>query len=55
MVTLNDIKADNQKEYIGLSKDTKPINCGVNSLFLELDTDEFYYFTGENWVKVGDE
>lgn len=26
---------------------------GVNSLFLELDTGDVYYFTGEDWTKVG--
>ena len=26
---------------------------GVNSLFLELDTGDLYYFTGSAWTKVG--
>lgn len=40
-------------EFKGLSTDTKPTTCGVNSLFLELDTGDVYYFTGETWSKVG--
>lgn len=40
-------------EYKGLSTDTKPTDCGVNSLFLELDTGDFYYFDGSDWQKVG--
>ena len=37
-----------------LSTDTKP-TTGVttNDLLLELDTGDFYYFTGEAWAKVG--
>ncbi len=42
-----------ENEYKGLSTDTKPISCGVNSLFLELDTGDFYYFDGEKWAKIG--
>lgn len=53
-VTIND-GGENYMElsYKGLSTDTKPTNCAVNSLFLELDTGDFYYFTGEAWQKVG--
>ncbi len=40
-------------EYKGLSTDAKPTDCGINSLFLELDTGDFYYFTGEAWAKMG--
>lgn len=44
----------------GLSTDEKPdsidgYGVAVNSLFLELDTGDFYYFTGSDWVKVGEE
>ena len=53
MVTVNDNRQGNEHEYKGLSTDTKPTNAGVNSLFLELDTGEIYYFNGEAWVKVG--
>ena len=42
-----------QVEYKGLSTDNTPTDCGVNSLFLELDTGDFYYFTGDSWAKVG--
>lgn len=49
---------DAEFELAGLSTDTKPTEVhhfpvGVNSLFLELDTGDFYYFDGENWQKVG--
>lgn len=42
-------------ELKGLSTDTKPTDCAVNSLFLELDTGDVYYFDGTNWSKVGGE
>lgn len=50
MITLNGSAPD----LLGLSTDTKPDDALVNSLFLELDTGDFYYFTGEEWVKVGE-
>ena len=34
-----------------MSTDEKPTNCGINSLFYELDTGDFYYFDGV-WKKV---
>ena len=38
----------------GESTDTKPTNnVEVNTLFLELDTGDFYYFDGTEWQKVG--
>ncbi len=40
-------------EFKGLSTDAKPTNCGANSVFLELDTGDFYYFDGTAWHKVG--
>lgn len=49
MVTLNGSAAD----YVGLSTDVKPIDAAVNAMFLELDTGDFYYFAGEDWLKVG--
>ena len=55
MVTYNDNRKDGEHEYKGLSTDAKPTTAGVNSLFLELDTGDFYYFTGETWAKVGGE
>lgn len=33
-------------EFKGLSTDTKPTTCGVNSLFLELDSGDVYYYIG---------
>ena len=53
MVTINDCRPGNDHDYKGLSTDTKPTRCAVNSLFLELDTGDIYYFDGENWQKVG--
>lgn len=41
-------------EIKGLSTDTKPTDVGVNSLFLELDTCEAYYFDGNTWQKIGE-
>lgn len=49
MITLNGSTAD----YLGLSTDTKPDNVQINSILLELDTGDFYYFDGEEWAKVG--
>lgn len=49
MITLNGSNAD----YKGESTDVKPDNAAVNALFLELDTGNFYYYTGEEWAKVG--
>ena len=49
-VTLNGASA----EYKGLSTDSKPTEgIAVNTLFLELDTGDFYYFNGSTWQKVG--
>lgn len=50
MITLNGSAPD----LLGLSTDTKPDDALVNSLFLELDTGDFYYFNGEDWTKVGE-
>lgn len=55
MITLNDCKQAFEYEYKGLSTDIKPTACAVNSLFLELDTGDFYYFNGSTWLKVGGE
>lgn len=50
MTTLNGSNAD----YRGTSADTKPTeNVEINSLYLELDTNTFYYFNGEGWAVVG--
>lgn len=37
----------------GTSEDEKPSNVEVNTLFLEMDTGDFYYFDGTEWQKVG--
>ena len=50
MITLNGSAPD----LLGLSTDTKPLDALINSLFLELDTGDFYYFNGEDWTKVGE-
>lgn len=50
MITISNIKnftAGDAMDYDfkGLSTDTKPTeSVGVNSMFLELDTGDFYYF-----------
>lgn len=49
-VTLNGANAN----YTGLSTDNKPDEAAINALFLELDTGDFYFFTGEQWMKVGE-
>lgn len=53
MITMSEYRMAGQHDYMGLSTDTKPTNCEVNSLFLELDTGDFYYFDGAAWAKVG--
>lgn len=41
-------------DYRGKSTDTKPTDADINALFLEVDTQDFYYFdTDEEWHKVG--
>ena len=40
-------------EFSGLSTDDKPTDAGMNSLFLELDTSDVYYWDGTGWLKVG--
>ena len=49
MITNNGASADLKGE----STDTKPTGVDVNTLFLELDTGDFYYFDGTEWKKVG--
>lgn len=53
MITLANAPTGAPAEYMGLSTDTKPDNLGTNALFLELDTGDFYYFTGSAWAKIG--
>lgn len=52
MITDQDCVQAETYEYKGLSTDTKPTNCAVNSLFLELDTGDFYFFDGTEWGKI---
>lgn len=41
-------------DYRGKSTDTKPTDADINALFLEVDTQDFYYFDTDNdWHKVG--
>ena len=54
MVSQNNCRQEGDNDYKGLSTDEKPVEgVAANALFLELDTGDFYYFTGEAWVKVG--
>lgn len=53
MISINGNRQAFEYDYKGLSTDTKPTECAVNSLFLELDTGDFYYFTGTTWEKIG--
>lgn len=64
-ITISNIKnVDGTKDidfdFKGLSTDTKPVGefggkeIAINSLFLELDTGDFYYYDGEDWSKVGE-
>lgn len=52
MITMNDCKQKDEYDFNGLSTDEKPTNCAVNSLFLELDTGNFYYFDGIEWNQI---
>ena len=49
----NSSRPDTYKEYMGLSTDTKPTECGVNSLFYELNTKKVYYWNGTTWKEIG--
>ena len=54
MITRNRYDYSEDLAYEGLSTDNKPTeNVGINALFLELDTGDFYYWDGSDWVKVG--
>jgi hypothetical protein len=48
-VTLNGSRAN----LVGLSTDSKPTDVEVNTIFLELNTGNFYYFDGTNWLPIG--
>ena len=45
-------KRDSEK-LMGLSDDDKPTNVPVNTRFWELDTNDMYFFDGEEWHKIG--
>ena len=49
MITNNGATAN----LVGLSTDDKPTDAEINTLFLELDTGDFYYFDGTSWEKIG--
>ena len=63
MVSVSSKKAENTGtalfELVGLSGDAKPTgtfsgyNIAPNSVFLELDTLDLYYYTGSGWTKAG--
>lgn len=53
MISIIQNKQAFEYEYKGLSTDVKPTACAANSLFLELDTGDFYYFDGSKWHKIG--
>lgn len=42
-------------EFTGLSSDTKPTDEKIadNSIFVELDTGDIYYKSGNSWVEFG--
>ena len=48
MITLNGSGAD----YRGLSTDEKPADAAPNAILYLVDTDERYYFDGEEWHQV---
>lgn len=52
MVSLKKVY-NNYNEYVGDSEDDKPTEAPVNSTFLELDTNDSYYFDGASWTKIG--
>lgn len=41
--------------YYGLRTDTKPVDCGNGSCFIEMDTGKLYFFdaTGKTWIEWG--
>lgn len=44
---------ENKTQLVGTSADTKPTGVDKYTLFLELDTGDFYYWDGSAWQKVG--
>lgn len=49
------VHSSQKKELLGLSTDEKPESISENTLFLELDTGDIYYFDGTDWNKMGGE
>lgn len=49
---MNNCKQKDEHDFSGLSTESKPTNCAVNSLFTELDTGNFYYFDGNKWNQI---
>ena len=45
---------NNYNEYIALSTDEWPTNVPLNSLLLEIDTQDIYYWGGNAWTSVGE-
>ena len=41
------------RDIRGMSTDEKPTNVNINTVFVELDTGDAYYFDGTTWQKVG--
>lgn len=52
MITMNTCKQKDEYDFSGVSTESKPTNCAVNSLFTELDTGNFYYFDGTAWNQI---
>lgn len=52
MITMNNCKQKDEHDFSGVSTESKPTNCAVNSLFTELDTGNFYYFDGTKWNQI---
>lgn len=52
MITMNNCKQKDEYDFSGVSTESKPTNCAVNSLFTELDTGNFYYFDGTKWNQI---
>ena len=49
---MNNCKQKDEYDFSGVSTESKPTNCAVNSLFTELDTGNFYYFDGTAWNQI---
>lgn len=48
------VTLSNTTRLMGLSTE-KPESADINTLFLELDTGDLYYWDGNSWEKVGGE